>query len=146
MTFLITRVTTLRVVLKFLITTCTGNPMEILNKHHVLFPRKMWDSQDPTKRLRQNPMLRVPIDDTELHASGLFVPVPPYAMAERIERLFVPVLSDYIGSLENFARAVEQSVRVNSNCLERHLGDLIVASVLSQRPYIADQLNNTEAA
>ena len=120
-----------------------SNP-ESRHYHHLLFNRKMWKAQETTKTLRENRWLKPPLDTdyhNELHKEVPFVPVPSYTMAERIQKNFVPVLHDYIGSMDNLIKAVEITANhPKAHLLERELGELMLVSLLGQRPFVIEGL------
>lgn len=118
--------------------------------HHVLFPRKLWRAQDPTTKLREIKWLKPPLDidvHNELHRDVPMVPAPSYTMAERINKNFVPVLFDYVASLDNLAIAIERTIEhPKLSLLERELGELMLTSIIGQRPYLVEGLILPEAA
>jgi hypothetical protein len=113
-------------------------------EHHILFSRNQWRANLSTRRLRNLPMLRPPIDaesHRELHKEYAVVPVPCHFMADRVERYFKPVEGDYMKSLDNLIAAFDEAAHYHkTRALERQVGELIVHALEVQRPYIEDGL------
>ena len=119
------------------------------HSHHLCFPRAIWNSQEPTTKLRENRWLKIPLDTVvhgELHKNVSMVPVPGHAMADRIRRNFEPVVRDYIASHENLIRTIEEaSGYYKTSSIERELGGLIVVALLEQKPFLVEGLIVPEA-
>ena len=114
------------------------------NPHHVLYTRKPWMLQKPTRMLRENHWLRVPMDrevHDALHREIASVPLPDHFMAGRVLETFEPVEGDYIKTLDMLRFAFNTAVKhPHVNYVERRLGGLIVESLGLQRAYIDEGL------
>lgn len=114
------------------------------HSHHILFPRKLWRAQDPTKFLRENMWLQPPLDidvHNELHRAVTIVPVPPYPMAVAIKKYFIPEQRFGVKNLELLAASVARYSNLpGTPRLEHSLGLLIVEAILGQRDFISEGL------
>lgn len=124
--------------------------MEKYRHHHILFSKRLWRSQDPTMKLRENQWLKPPMYDdahAALHEAVGIVPVPDWNMGQLILRQFEPVRGDYFKSVDNLLLAVENVARnPRSDAVQRELGHLIVQAVDLQRPFVQEGLVRYEAA
>jgi hypothetical protein len=110
------------------------------NGHHVMFPKCLHNAQAPTKEIRNNRWLIVPLDHeihNELHRNIGIVPVMGWLMETRIQKEFYPQAGNYLKSVANLAHAVnEVSNNFRTPYLEKQIGNLIVCSLEMQLEYI----------
>ena len=108
--------------------------------NHILYPKALHNAQTPSKELRNNRWLIVPLEHephNELHRQIGIVPVMSWLMEGRVARDFYPHPGDYAKSVENLAKVVfEVTQQRNVSHLERELGLLVVESLELQLEYI----------
>jgi len=114
-------------------------------RHHILFERTAWSASSQNKAFRNFPELIPPIDQeahVELHKDIQTVPAPGRYLGQR-------ALASYAGrrrhgdnpfdAIDNVSRAFEVACQhPRANELDIQYAELIIASVRSQLPYIAD--------
>lgn len=118
-----------------------------VRSHHTLFQRTSWDSSQPTRRLRRNPSLIVPMEKTSetlLHEAISVVPLPDPHTALRTFNTFQPSPT-YVGSIMNLITCLDEAIR-HPRCsrLEKDLGGLTIYALELQLPYIRDGLIHKE--
>lgn len=112
--------------------------MSVGQEHHILFPRALWRSQCVTKDLRNERMLRPPLDSIShdvLHRKIGIIAVPSFIMAQRIGALFEPVEGDFLRSLDNLRFAVEEA-NIGMPKVEQLIGEAMLAGLDEQVPII----------
>jgi len=111
-----------------------------LNPHHVLFTNKTWSAQKPTRILRQNQWLRVPLDrDTHeaLHKEIATVPLPTQFMAEQVLAEFEPVEGDYMATIDNLRFAFQEASKSpRVHYVEKRMGGLIIETLGLEKVYL----------
>jgi hypothetical protein len=116
--------------------------MRIMTKlgHHIMFPKVLHNAQVPSKEIRNNKWLIVPLDHevhNELHRNIGIVPVMGWLMETRIQSNFYPQPGDYYHSVERLAHSVFEVMKQPATpYLEKQLGELIIYSLESQLEYI----------
>lgn len=110
-----------------------------MEKHHILFPRIYWQSDERAKKLRANSGLIAVMDSVEhaqLHSSLELVPIPDYHMLRRLQRDFDPG-RDPIESINNLKIAVSEAMsNPRASEVSFSLGQLIIDSLDIQIPFI----------
>jgi len=105
-------------------------------EHHVLYSARIWRSQKPTKELRANKWLQVPLEQEahdEIHRKIASMPLPDHFSAERIKREFEPIPGDYLGTLGKLIVATEQAANhPKAREIERHMGHLLIDALYIQ--------------
>ena len=118
--------------------------MEKHRSHHLLFPKRLWRAQKPTRELSGQFWLKVPLYDdahAELHANVSSVPVPDWNIGEIILRQIEPVVGDYFKSVDNLLQTIDRvSQNHRSDPVQRNLGQLMIMAIDLQRPYVVDGL------
>ena len=114
-----------------------------MDKHHVLFNKREWESRPQYKELRQNSGLIVPIDrdvHNELHISVTQVPVLGYYGIMAVQKEFYRGRT-YIDTVDNllFAlKSVERHPKLSD--IEKSLASIAIQAVEIQRPFIVKGL------
>lgn len=110
--------------------------------HHLLFTRKTWESQEPTRRIRNNPWLIAPLNsDWHIHNEIKTVPLLDHHTAKTVERYYVPIQDDYIGSVFSLMRCIDKAIRTPlTGQVERSLGELTMHALELQVPFLKDEL------
>ena len=111
-----------------------------MERHHVLFSRKMWAGVNKNARhLRQTPQLIPPVEHdahVELHKRVPIVPLLDDIMLSEVARRFVPE-DNFVDSVESLMFAItEVSHLQRMTNIEQRLGALTVYALEEQRPYI----------
>jgi hypothetical protein len=109
-----------------------------------MFPKALHNAQNPSKEIRNNRWLIVPLDHevhNELHRNIGIVPVMGWLMETRLAKDYYPHPGDYVKSVEGLAMDLENIVGCpNVPRLEKDLGILVVRSLYMQLPYIRQGL------
>ena len=112
-----------------------------MNRHHVLFERIVWDARAESRCLRRSSGLIVRLaQDTHsaLHRAVTTVPVPNVYMVRNIAREFVPS-GDIFQAMDNLCFAVDEAMQhPKTTMMDRRLGQLMIESVVTQRPFIRE--------
>ncbi len=111
------------------------------NSHHILFSRKLWDATPNTYQLRNNSGLIVPMElgaHAALHREVTIVPVlDHYAAQVALNGMRRAHPHDPLEAMDDFMLAVEAAGKHRySNELDRQLGQLVIATLDAQRPFI----------
>lgn len=111
-----------------------------MERHHVLFSRKMWSSVNKdARRLRQTPQLIPQIEHdahVELHKRVPIVPLLDDIMLSEVAHRFVPG-DNFLESVESLMFTItEVSHLQRMTNIEQRLGSLVVYALEEQRPYI----------
>jgi len=115
-----------------------------IEKHHVLYPKRIWRANKETQDIRSNTWLLPALDSdvhNDLHREVAAVPTPPFNMARFILKEFVPIKDDYVATVHSLMGTIEEAIhhpRVRT--IEYQLGDLIIHSLEAQLPYIKEGL------
>ena len=113
-------------------------------KHHVLFTRETQSSQKATKALRASRWLIPYIEHEahkELHRTVATVPVMDHYMGVRVLATFSPVDGDYLATMDNFMFSIEDAMQhPRVGIIERGLGELVIAAIELQKPFIKEGL------
>jgi len=114
------------------------------SEHHVVFTGATQNSQPATAEIRSNKWLRPPLQwiaHRAIHEVVATVPVLDHYTADRTLRLFEPKPNDYIGTVYNLMFAIEEAIQhPKTQIIERGLGELAIAALEIQIPYIKDGL------
>lgn len=118
--------------------------MEKYRHHHILFSKRLWRVQDPTRDLRETQWLKPPMYDEEhaaLHEIVSSVPVPDWNMGQFILCHFEPVQGNYFKTVDNLLLSIESVARnPRSDSVQRTLGQLMVHAIDLQRPFVQEGL------
>ena len=114
-----------------------------MDKHHVLFNKREWESRPQYKELRQNSGLIVPIDrdvHNELHRSVTQVPVLGYYGIMAVQKEFYRGRThlDTVDNLLFALESVEGHPRLSD--LDKALASIALQAVEIQRPFIVEGL------
>lgn len=112
--------------------------MDNKRRHHTLFTRATWDSQESTRLLRRLPQLIIPMHDEEhkaLHDSIVTVPLLDHRTARNVYNEFQPVQGNIIGSLNILMRVIHEESRGR---VERELGAVVIHALELQIPFIRE--------
>lgn len=111
------------------------------NSHHVLFSRKLWESTPNTYALRQEKGLIVPMElgaHAALHREVTIVPVPDHYTAMFATRA-LQRQANPLRQIDRFMQVIEQAGKnKNAKPLDRQLGQLVIASIEAQLPFIRE--------
>lgn len=112
-----------------------------IDRHHVLYNKREWESRPQYKELRQNPGLIVPMDreiHNDLHRSVPFVPVMGYHGIMAVIREFHRGRT-HLDTIDNLMFATEESIKnPKMSDLEKALSGLALESLEMQRPFIVE--------
>lgn len=114
-----------------------------MDRHHVLFNKREWESRPQYRELRQNSGLIIPIDrdvHNELHRSVTQVPVLGYYGIMSVHKEFYRGRT-HLDTLDNLLFAlekVEDSPRLSD--LDKALAGIALQAVEIQRPFIVEGL------
>lgn len=111
------------------------------DRHHVLFPKRLYNTYQDSMKLRQNPSLIIEMDrdaHEELHRNVPLVPILGQHALEQVRAFYVPDDSeDPIRHIEALQRAIEHSKRhPRTHHLEKIMADLTLHALDIQKPYI----------
>ena len=118
--------------------------MNKVEKHHILYPNRIWTAFDSGRRLRQTPELIVPMyktAHTHLHAVLEQVPLPDTYMLDYIVKNYEPVHDNFIKSiyaLQNILHEATNEMRVSD--IARMTGEIAVRALEIQIPIIKQGL------
>lgn len=112
------------------------------DRHHILHNRQEWTLRPQAERLRETPQL-VPLIDREvheeIHRECPVVPLLGYHALNRVNGVFRPVKFDTLKTIDNLLLSIDYAVdHPKAHPLERQLGQLVIATIETQRPFIAD--------
>lgn len=114
-----------------------------MDKHHVLFNKREWESRPQYRELRQNSGLIIPIDrdvHNELHRSVSQVPVLGYYGILTVQREFYRGRT-HLDTLDNLLFALEKASNHDRlSDIDRGLASIALQAVDLQRPFILDGL------
>lgn len=114
-----------------------------MNRHHVLFNKREWESRPQYRELRQNSGLIVPLDvDThnELHKSVTHVPVLGYYGIVAVQKEFYRGRT-HIDTIDNLLFALESlQEHLRLSDLDKALAGIALQAVEIQRPFIVEGL------
>ena len=112
-----------------------------MERHHILFNKRAWNSYKEGTSLRETPSLIVPLEHDvhkELHREVPIVPLLGYYSLLSVRNSFEPA-RDPLESVERFQRSIEQAKRhPKAHDIEKSLADLAVYALDLQKPYIID--------
>lgn len=110
-----------------------------MDRHHVLFNKREWESRPQYKQLRENPGLIIPIDrdvHNELHRNVPQVPVLGYYAIMAVQREFFRGRT-HLDTVDNLLFALEKAKEHERlHDLDKSLADLALQAIDLQRPYI----------
>ena len=112
-----------------------------MDRHHVLFNKREWESRPQYKELRQNPGLIVPMDrdiHNELHRSLAHVPVLGYHAIMAVNKEFYRGRT-HLETLDNLMFAIE-SLENHPRLpdLDKSLANIALQSLDIQKPFIIE--------
>ena len=114
-----------------------------MDRHHVLFNKREWESRPQYKELRQNSGLIIPIDrdvHNELHRSVSQVPVLGYYGILAVQKEFYRGRT-HLDTLDNLMFALERaSEHGRLSDLDKGLASIALQAVDIQRPFIVEGL------
>lgn len=109
------------------------------HSHHLLFPRRLWEAQKPSKELRSRPELQFALPDDiheALHRHIGLVPVLGYILSEELLTRYEPNDNQF-RSVDNLLLAMNGlALHYRQRPIERDLLRLTETAVDLQRPYI----------
>jgi len=111
------------------------------NSHHILFSRKLWDATPNTHALRHECGLIVPMElgaHAALHREVTIVPVLDHYSAQvALNGMRRAHPHDPLKAMDSLMFGIEAAGKHRySNTLDRQLGQLVIATVEAQRPFI----------
>lgn len=112
--------------------------------HHLFHDRVSWESRDDGFAIRQDHGHIVPLEHdphVDLHRNTPVVPLLCYHALRRVRYNLPPTTRNYMENIENVQRAIEEAGRTpRAHFVERQLGDLTVAVLEMQKPYVQDAM------
>lgn len=112
--------------------------------HHGLFTKAAYESQSPTKMLRNNQWLIMPLDEQTHRALHVDIPALPLLSpnsAQSVLRDFRPVAGNYIASMFSLMEAIGDANRhPRATPIEKEIGGLLINGLELQIPFIQDGL------
>ena len=112
-----------------------------MDRHHVLFNKREWESRPQYKELRSNSGLIIPMDrevHCELHRASPIVPVMGYYGIMSVNREFYRG-RDHLETLDNLLFALDASSKNEKlSNMERSLSSLALEAVEIQKPLIKE--------
>jgi len=114
--------------------------MNKVEKHHVLYPSRIWGTFESSRRLRQTPELIVPMfktAHTHLHDVLEQVPLPDTYMLDYISKNYEPVKDNPIKSifaLQNILHEATYEMRTSE--IGRLVGEVAIRALNMQVPII----------
>jgi len=116
--------------------------------HHVLFEARNWTAHKPNKTLREKPGLIIPLDwdsHEALHREIGTVATPSHRFGQAVLSLYRDNPDNHLRSVDNLLHAVDEaSKHPRIRPIEYQLGQLIIASVEAQMPFIREGLITEE--
>ena len=113
--------------------------MATYNRHHLLYESASWEVRPESRCLRRSSGLIVRMTQdshSALHNAVTTVPVPNVYMVRSIAHSFVPS-PDIFQAMDNLCFSIDESVNhPRATMLDRRLGQLMIDSVVTQRPFI----------
>lgn len=119
----------------------TERQKQFLEKHHILFPRLIWQLYPHGLFLRNTPALIPPIDrepHRELHVGVPLVPLLAYHGLARVRRGFETTGDTFkdISQLQSLIEETNNHPRTHG--AERGLGELAIEALDEQIPFLLD--------
>jgi len=112
-----------------------------MDRHHVLFNRREWESRPQYKELRSNAGLIIPIDrdvHNELHRSVSQVPVLGFYAIMAVQKEFYRGRT-HLDTVDNLLYALEKtSEHSRLSEIDRGLASLALQAVEIQKPFIVE--------
>jgi len=117
--------------------------MSRVEKHHVLFPNKLWTQYDSGKILRTSPGLIVPLyhgGHEQIHKRLEQVPLLDSYTLDKVARDFEPIIDKPILSIYALQRAITEATQFNSRSskIARSLGQVVCDALDMQIPIIRE--------
>ena len=116
-------------------------------KHHILYNRRLWNTYEETKSLRENPQLIVPLQPElhkELHDNVSYVPSLNYYLARHTLRVFTDFepTDDSIEAINNLQFSIrEAAMHPRADYIEKEVARLAIHSLTLQKPFIMRSLS-----
>ncbi len=114
------------------------------DKHHICFPRLVYEANADTKEIRRNRWLMptlVRVGHTALHDEVIFVPPLDMYTAQRVRRDFDPVRGNYIRSIENLMFAIEDALQhPRTRAIQIESAQVTIHALELQIPFIKEFL------
>lgn len=107
-------------------------------EHHILWPRRTWNSWTETKELRHRKGLIVPIDidlHQALHREVSIVPLPSFQVVSKINQEFYPAKKDPLQTIQNLMEAVNDAT-AGVDPVNRQLGRIMMLALEMQIPFL----------
>lgn len=112
-----------------------------MDRHHVLFNKREWESRPQYKELRQNAGLIVPIDrdiHNEIHRNVSQVPILGYYGIMAVHREFFRGRT-HLDTVDNLLFAIEKAAEYpRLSELDRNLARIALQAVEIQKPLIIE--------
>lgn len=114
----------------------------LADRHHVLFPRSIYEANSDTKSIRRNRWL-VPylerVGHDALHDEITIVPVFDRFTVQRINRDFEPVSGDYVRSIESLMFSIDEAMHhPKIRSIEIMNAEIIIHALELQIPFIKE--------
>lgn len=108
------------------------------DKHHIIFPRRLWSVYDESKKLRTNSLLIPTMERSEheeLHTHAPEIPLLGYTALRRTLIAFNNTTAhSTFQAVDNLKFAIESGVR-NQGYVQRELGELAIYCLDIQQRY-----------
>ena len=91
--------------------------MSKIEKHHVLYPNRLWGAFDSGRKLRQTPELIVPLyhgAHQRIHAHLDQVPIPDTFTLDRVLRDYRPIQDNPVYSIYALQKSIHEAVNFNA--------------------------------
>lgn len=112
-----------------------------MDKHHVLFNKREWESRPQYKELRENDGLIIPMDreiHNELHRSITQVPVIGYYGIMAVQKEFYRGRT-HLDTVDNLLFALESTEsHPRLSDIDKSMANIALRSIYLQRPFIVD--------
>jgi hypothetical protein len=122
-----------------------GKRMKAIEKHHVLYPKRLWTQFESGRLLRTSPALIVPLHKgghDRIHQELEQVPVLDTYTLDRVARDYEPVLNNPVFSIYALQTAIYQATNFNyrASKVSRMLGEVVCEALEAQVPIIKQSI------
>jgi len=119
--------------------------MSKVEKHHILYPNRLWTQFESGKLLRTSPALIVPIyhgGHEQIHKRLEQVPVLDTYTLDQVARDYEPVVDKPIFSIYALQRAITEATQFNPKAsrVARALGEVVCDALDIQIPIIKQSI------
>ena len=119
--------------------------MSKVEKHHVLYPNRLWGAFDSGRKLRTTPELIVPLyhgAHNQIHQNLEQVPMLDTFTLDRVVRDFQPIQDNPVYSIYALQKAIHESVNFNARAskVAREVGMIACEALEMQVPIIKQGL------